>query len=89
MLGIVDMSVAELVEDPEYFQMELRNLADGDYCSQFDNNIKKKVKRELKVRKMLLGVQPAIFNALEQTPSRTSSLNASSTEDHAVQENVH
>ena len=44
MLGIVDMSVAELVEDPEYFQMELRNLADGDYCSQFDNNIKKKFK---------------------------------------------
>jgi hypothetical protein len=38
---------------------------------------------------MLLGIQPAIFNAVEQTPSRASSLNAASTEDHAVQENVH
>jgi hypothetical protein len=43
-LGFVDMSVAELVEDIKYFQIELRNLADGDYCSQFGNNIKKKFK---------------------------------------------
>ena len=38
---------------------------------------------------MLLGIKPAIFNAVEQTPSCASSLNAASTEDHAVQENVH
>jgi hypothetical protein len=44
MLGFVDMSAAELIEDIKYFQIELRNLADGDYCSQFDNNIKKKFK---------------------------------------------
>jgi hypothetical protein len=44
MLGFVDMSAAELIEDIKYFQIELRNLADGDYCSRFDNNIKKKFK---------------------------------------------